>query len=483
MVMSNNAVAQDQARFWQLFVQAISGHLPGSDPKNFIAAAGRVDSHLGSETEVVALTDAYNVGNTIPSWGLTWSGAFNNKLFDIYQQWVRDIVPAGSGDSGSGGSSSGGGSGDPLDTQIEDLRSKIALLSSDISKINQGIYSDWLNEVCAELDSTGKACSVYFTNPPDPTWANFRTQQMGTEDYKAKVESLQTTYGALLGGMTEQLNALLLKKFGPGYQELADATEAVALADPFEPHSADELQKTAQFQMTIKENDTTASVPRFKTSELKDVRQWLIKQNGIATKNGGPLFAEQANVQIALNDQQQTERDSSWKFSANVGIPIDWFWLGGSTNDSGSTQFKEDYSYDILITYQDVITVNINPGDWFFEGLLSTYKDYTNWPQGSMFAGKPLWGESGLMNIVVKGVVLGYAPYLRFSSKDWTNTTTQTQWSAKATFGIGPFNFESASASGSDYSSMTTQLQDGFEVRDTSGIPKIIGLIVDTPNG
>ncbi|WP_146116183.1 hypothetical protein [Paenibacillus sp. AR247] len=171
--MSNNAVAQDQARFWQLFVQAISGHLPGSDPKNFIAAAGRVDSHLGSETEVVALTDAYNVGNTIPSWGLTWSGAFNNKLFDIYQQWVRDIVPAGSGDSGSGGSSSGGGSGDPLDTQIEDLRSKIALLSSDISKINQGIYSDWLNEVCAELDSTGKACSVYFTNPPDPTWANF----------------------------------------------------------------------------------------------------------------------------------------------------------------------------------------------------------------------------------------------------------------------------------------------------------------------
>ncbi|WP_181152732.1 hypothetical protein, partial [Paenibacillus sp. AR247] len=62
---------------------------------------------------------------------------------------------------------------------------------------------------------------------------------MGTEDYKAKVESLQTTYGALLGGMTEQLNALLLKKFGPGYQELADATEAVALADPFEPHSAD----------------------------------------------------------------------------------------------------------------------------------------------------------------------------------------------------------------------------------------------------
>lgn len=114
--------------------------------------------------------------------------------------------------------------------------------------------------------------------------------------------------------------------------------------------------------MTIKENDTTASVPRFKTSELKDVRQWLIKQNGIATKNGGPLFAEQANVQIALNDQQQTERDSSWKFSANVGIPIDWFWLGGSTNDSGSTQFKEDYSYDILITYQDVITVNINPG-------------------------------------------------------------------------------------------------------------------------
>ncbi|MWC27804.1 hypothetical protein [Paenibacillus sp. MMS18-CY102] len=479
--MSNNAVTQDQAAFWQLFVTTIAGQLPGTDPKNFISAAGAINSNLASESEVVALTDAYNLGNTIPDWGLTWNGAFNTRLFDTYQQWVRDLVPTGGSDSSSGGSSAGGSDSD-LDTQIDALRSKIATLSNDVSLIYQGFYEDWLNEVCAELDDSGKTCKIYMSTPPDPTWSSYRTDQLTTDNYKAKVEALESTFGALLGGLTTQLNALLLQKFGPDYQELADASEAVALADPFEPHTTDELQKTSQFQMTIKENDTTASVPRFKTSELQNVRDWLRKQQDAVSANGSPLFADKAKVQITLNDQQVTEKDSSWKFSANVGIPIDWFWLGGKTSDSSSSQYQENYSYDMLITYQDIITVNINPGDWYFEGLLHTYANFNNWMPGTGFIGKQIWGPNGLMNVVVKGVVLGYAPYMRFTSKDWNNTTTKTQWSASASFGIGPFNFESASASGSSYSSFTQQIENGIEIRDTSGVPKVIGLIVDTPN-
>jgi hypothetical protein len=66
--------------------------------------------------------------------------------------------------------------------------------------------------------------------------------------------------------------------------------------------------------------------------------------------------------------------------------------------------------------------------------------------------------------------------------QDWQNSQAKTNWSTKTTFGIGPFNFESASASGYDYSSFTQEIDNGIEVRDTSGQPKVIALIVETPN-
>jgi hypothetical protein len=465
----------DQVAFWQYFVKAVAGALPGTDPANFIVASGRVNSNLGSDTEEIALADAYNIGNTIPNWNLTWNGAFNNKLFGTYSQWVRNLVEGIDAEQSKTADTK-------LDDQINDIKDKIEKLSDEVGKLTAGIRSDWLDNVCQDLDDSGKACKVYYSNPPNPSWSTFLQQEKDSDNYKAKVEVLENTYGSLLAGLTNQLNDLLLKKFGSNFQRLAEASNTIAAADPDMPHTDNELLKPEQFQMTIKENDATASVPRFVTSELQNVRDWLRQQKATATANNGPLYGDNAKVKVILSDSEQYHTESTWHFSANLGFPVDFFWAGGSTDDSGSKQYTENSSYEVTITYQDVITVNVRPGDWFFEDLISTYSQFADWPDNCPFKGNSLWGQNGMMNIVIKGVVLGYAPYLKVVSKDWNNTTTKTQWSAKASFGIGPFNFESASASGSDYSSDTHETDGGFEVKTSSQVPVIIGFIVDTPN-
>lgn len=465
---------QDQESLWQTFLNIISGQIGGVEAQKVMAAGGRVDCDLGNEEEVIALSVAYDIGNTIPNWGLKWSGAFNQKLFDTYKQWVQNLIPQGG--------ASETGKQKELDTEIDDLRKKLASYDDDIASITQQIRKEWLEEVCAQTDTSGLQCKSYFTAPPDPTWTSYLQDYRKGDNYQAKVQHLETVYGKGIDALATDLSKKMIERYGANYQELAQAQEAVALGDPKVPHKPDELNQVSQYQMKVKEDDTVVSVPRFKTSELKDFRDWLRQQQSLVSQNNGPLFAEKAQVQIHVSSQQITHKDSSWQFRANGGIPIDWFWLGASTSDSHREQYDEVYSFDALITYQAITTVNIEPGAWFLEGLLSTYSDYNNWPTGSPFIGKTMWGPVGIMNVIVKGVIIGFAPFLRITSSDWSKMTSQTNWSAKATFGIGPFNFESASTSGQGYSSFTQNIVNGIEVRDTSGTPKIIGLIVDTPN-
>jgi len=481
----------DQAGLWQNFLQGITGQL-SEDPKNVIGAGSGVPSDFASLDPGVAAAQLYALANTIPPWSLQWNGATNNDFFSIYQQFINIIHPnALDPDSDQGKA---------VWAQLQEIQKQIEDFQGGVNQLKKEMYADWLNDVCLDVDNTNPnvpKCKANSYVPSDtypdgdkadPAYTAWFQNYQTTSEYAEKVQILTNDGATTLMGLQSQYATIAQQYYGAGYQTIDEAQQLVAWADPVgvavsnTPPPANVLKAV---QMPIKEGSSAVNVPSFSTSpDLEDFRDWLTGQQAIATKNGGPLFGKNAGVQIEFNDTWENKTESGWQFSANVGIPIDWFWLGERTSGSSSQQFDEKSSFQGTVTYQAITKVMFQPGEWFNEGLLVTYAnfDLSNLKSGDPFYGEQLWGPNGVLNILVKGVIIGFAPYLRLEMQDWQNSQTQTNWSTKTSFGIGPFNFESASASGFDYSSFTQEIDNGIEVLDTSGQPKIIALIVETPN-
>jgi hypothetical protein len=482
----------DQTGLWQNFLKGITGTLR-EDPKNVIGAGSGFPCDFGSLDSGIAPAQLYALANTIPPWSLQWNGATNNNLFSIYKQFVNIIYPNAIDPDSEQGKA--------LWAKMQEVNDKIVAFQTDVDKLKKEMYASWLNEVCRDSNTNSdgvpiscKANSYYPSDKypngdqPDPTFPAWLQQNKDTREWAEKIQILTSNGANTLLGLQSEYSTLAQQYFGAGYKTIAEAQQVVAWADPegvavSKDPPPDDQKKILQMQ--IKEGSNAVSVPSFSTSpDLEYFRNWLQEQQGRAAKNGGPLFGKNADVQIEFDDTCENKTESGWQFSANVGIPIDWFWLGENASGSHSKQYDEKSTFKGTITYQSVTKVMFQEGQWFDEGLLETYAnfDLTNLKSGDPFYGEQLWGPNGKLNILVKGVIIGYAPYLRLVMQDWQNSQAKTNWSTKTTFGIGPFNFESASASGYDYSSFTQEIDNGIEVRDTSGQPKVIALIVETPN-
>lgn len=481
----------DQTGLWQNFLNGITGTL-SEDPKNVIGAGSGFPSDFGSLDTGIALAQLYALANTIPPWSLQWNGATNNNLFSIYQQFVNIIHPDAIDPDSEQGKA--------LWAKMQEVQEKIVAFQNDVDKLKKDMYSSWLNDVCLDIDNTNPnvpKCKLNSYVPSDtypdgtgadPSFGAWFQNYRKTDEYTEKIQILTSGGANTLLGLQSEYATLAQQYFGAGYQTIAKAQQVVAWADPegvavSKDPPPDDQKKILQMQ--IKEGSNAVSVPSFSTSpDLEDFRNWLQEQQGRAAKNGGPLFGKNADVQIEFDDTWENKTESGWQFSVNVGIPIDWFWLGENASGSHSQQYDEKSTFKGTITYQSVTKVMFQEGPWFDEGLLETYAnfDLSNLKSGDPFYGEQLWGPNGKLNILVKGVIIGYAPYLRLVMQDWQNSQAKTHWSTKTTFGIGPFNFESASASGYDYSSFTQEFDNGIEVRDTSGQPKVIALIVESPN-
>ncbi len=480
----------DQASLWQNFLKGIAGQI-NEDPKNMIAAGSGFPCDFGSLDAGIASAQLYTLANTIPPWSLQWNGATNTYLFNNYQQFVNIIHPnALDADSKEG---------KELWAKMQDIKTQIEKFQEGIDTLKKEMYGAWLNDVCLDIDDATPNFPKCKTNSyipsdahpngesPDQTYTSWFQNYQKTNEYAQKVQILTENGAKTLNGLQIQYATLAQQYFGAGYQTINEAQQLVAWADPegiaiSKDPPPDDQKKVLLMQ--IKEGSNAIYVPSFSTSpDLEDFRNWLQIQQGRAANNGY-LFDKEADVKIEFDDTSVNHTESGWQFSVNVGIPIDWFWLGGNASGSHHKQYDEKYAFKGTITYQAVTKVMFQEGAWFNEGLLATYAnfDLSTLKSGDPFYGKKLWGPNGVLNILVKGIIIGYAPYFRLEMQDWQNSQAQTNWSTKATFGIGPFNFESASASGFNYSSFTKNIDNGIEVRDTSGQPKVIALIVETPN-
>lgn len=468
--MADNQQA-GQDGLWHAYLTALAQSVPNgaAGPQDVIAVGGLVPCLFDSPTEPVVLAQAYDVGDTVPEWTLSWNGAFNHQLFRSYSLWLQELsaVPL-----------LGGADLVAARAQLTKLQQQQAQMVGGMANIDRQLYSAYLNDWCLEPDPDDpRLCKTLV--PGAPAFADYKKDKLANDSVtRQAVEQINAAAGMTLLELYEQISALSLKIAGPGGAALTEAQRRAHYADPdtiISGDSADEKALQQQLQMVVKSNDALVPAPRFEAS-VDDYAGWVERQNQRAVQNNGPLFGPGADVQIRFDTSSAQQSGSSWKFSANLGFPVDFFWVGGGASGGGHEQYSESDDFSGLITYQAITTVEIGPGAWYDEGVVKGYADYE-------YSGKTAqWGPGGAQGIVVRGVIVGYAPYMKITFDHFDQTQTASHWSTHASFGIGPFNFESASASGSSYSNMVTKLDDGLEVRDTSGVPKIIGLLVSTPN-
>ena len=121
--------------------------------------------------------------------------------------------------------------------------------------------------------------------------------------------------------------------------------------------------------------------------------------------------------------------------------------------------------------------------------MFAKYKDYNNWSTSSPFYDsknnrpRDLWGSHGIFNLRIASIIVGYQPCLNMKISNWTFSESHTFWSENSDFSIlNLIYIASESASGkSDYLKYTST-DTGFKLKDNSGRPQVIAIVVEPLN-
>lgn len=475
--------SSDQAFLWADYLTAITKSMDGVQPENVIAISNKIDCVLDDPSDLTANAQIYNVGDSIPGWGIRWNGQFQHKLFEVYQAWILDL-------NGSALAQPLPDTDDKQD-QLSDLEQKLRDYGTGLTSLTRDIYDQYIQDWCmnpVQGDDNHYTCDASQDQewiPGYPTFSDYKDDQLASGLFAQKKALLEQNLGQDLDGLNQQIQQLREDIYGSNANItlLTEAQTAVTYADPLASTTLTPAQKE-QYQMIIKEGTGEGQVPRFNAgagNSLNGYVQWVQDQKSTPNQ---PLLGPDANPQVvvSLDSTKKTDDGDSWKFDAHGGIPIDWFWLGASASGSGSHDEKTDYEFQATITFQDVKYVPLTPGDWFKSGLFGLFGDFTDWPSNSQFKDKDVFGPNGIMNTIVSGIIVGYGAYMELTFTDSTTVNDVTTWSAGLTYGIGPFNFESAQASGKNWSSESDFTGNTVVLQDRSGVPKILAVVVDTPN-
>jgi hypothetical protein len=433
---------------WQTYIKGLVGEVEGVQPTNVLSTGNDLVASLDGPLPG-ALAQIYSFGNFIPAWKADWV-ATDNNLLQIYSTWLEAIRPTNVTPTAA------------QLKQLNKLQATIVKANNDYGTAFKAAYGQWKSDY---TDDTGALI------PGSPTWQAYRSSGTVAEQLSSAAHELD--------GPTSEYDTLAEQVYGDGYQQLQEARQVAAAADPDSAQT--QLNPSSplvtQFQMTIAGNAGTMQAPMFQVgSEMfAAYKKWLA-----AAKK-----TTQRSPKIAFSSSNYQVDSSQWKFMVNLPIPLeDFFWVGVSAGASHSSLDIRSTQWSASMSYQGGIFYLPMQAPWLNGGLLELYKNFSGWSQDSPFAPPTqLWGPQGILNMYVTGLLIGYAPYINVQVSNWAQSDVKTAWSTNASFGIGPFTLGSlAGASGSSEQFQKSMTNSGFEAFDTSGQPKIVGVTVATPN-
>jgi hypothetical protein len=198
-------------------------------------------------------------------------------------------------------------------------------------------------------------------------------------------------------------------------------------------------------QLTMPTPSQTTTPTQVPLYSLSDYSQWLVTAAANAASNP-PIF------QQTFNFSESSSSSYSGSFTTSSGQSEDIFfgWYSESQSEwqSATTQGGDQVSYTLTVQLPGVILLDVQPGGWF-DG--TPIKDFQNGPfqASSPFSQNPIFGESGIFNLMVAQVLVGYMPTIsvQFDETSWSSLYSQWTTSDCSALAIGPFYANSSPSS------------------------------------
>ncbi len=451
---------QDEAAFWVKMIEQLAGAGADKiDPNTVIMAGTAIECDFGNSKSKADYA-VWNIGDCVPGWSLTWPGSKTGSFFGSYQHWINLIHPT------------------PVDPdaakKLPAIKKKIEQYDNGINSIMKEQYKQYMSDYCLEPNPDG-SCKTWLPGQSAAGFLKYWKKYQKGATYQDQVANLVQEVGQDLSGLQSDYNTLAQKAYGPNYQQIEEAQAAVAKADPKADNSSLSDKELLQYQMPANENGVNIEVPRYAMGiTKKDFNSWL----------EGAKSGQGSQITMELKKSDHETDYSHYQFSGGGGFPIeDIFMIGGHVSGSNTTVNINNYDFDMLVTYESILYVPIDPASSWYEGnMITDYKGFKGFPPGDSFA-DDLWGPKGKFNLRVTGCYVAYGQTTKFTVADWDKFTSDTKWHEDASFSLfGLINIASESSSGEKKETKITSYNNGFEMQDTSGVPKIIALTVETLN-
>ncbi len=211
------------------------------------------------------------------------------------------------------------------------------------------------------------------------------------------------------------------------------------------------------------------------------VPNWNLSMTSAAWVDSVSGGAEQVTISYS-NSQAAYDFSNTWA-QGSVEIPDDFFSLQASGQWQSTDEFYTDTNLSISITAA-MTTIAITPDRWFSpvtalaNGVyLPGSSEFKNGQSTDTF----MFGEGGILPLVKTAMVVMYNPSITVTISRATYKSHASAWSAAGGISIGPFRIDGANGGSSTSGWSSSGETASITITDTSGIPKILGVVVAQP--
>ena len=467
-------------RFWNTFAQQLMSQYggkatgPSPNPNWFMPTAQALIAEFTAQSDTdsgtaptAAEIDNFNLAlydhaNRIPQWAVSWTGNSDGDLFAAYKDYVQQLHtnPVLSGADLTN-----------AQTQLQTLEQQLVEFDTKVGAIRTKFFKDYEDQNLLD-DGTGN--KTWLPGTSRATMQKAWNKHLTSALYKAQVQSLTQAEALDLSGITTQIFQLQNKIYGAGFNTIQETQSDVLKADPDFANSTND----PAFQMSA---GTDGWLPKYEVQGgdngvlLQTYKKWLAAAQTAFANGDKPSYA------FSLQSSALEQQNSDAKLSFNAAVPIEEILMidvsGSGEYKSASTQ-KEDFSLNV--SYQDLFLMPVQPGRrWFNNSMIKEYGTPRYFTQGSPFATGPLGGPKGVLNLQVNGVLVGVGRSIEFTSQKFKEYDWSENFNVSVGVSIlGIINLGQGSTSES-YSSTSMQTTDtGFVIKDTTGAPSVVGLLV-----
>ena len=417
------ATATDQSLFDQTYSQVLEKLLKAGD--NLQLVSPTIDWWWPTAPTGQISARAFQLANSIPKWSPVGSFAPGaSGLYQSYVQVLQHVDPS-----------------IPPDQQQAWNNAHNALV---------GAQNQWQNDQTAMYRAWVVASTGLPPGVPAPDYTDWVTKSGWAATLLAdqkQIAKMQENMANITGQMDPELKAALAASALP----------------------ADKNALKPGFTTMDQGDGTLVPVPAFTLGTTG--QDWI----ALLTQGGG----NQLSISVSQSKSSNNMSNSWAKANASVG---EVFWSveasgGWSKLDIDNSDQSVEAQIDMTATF-----VQVTPGQWYDGGYMKTLAGQGNFfsPWTAKGGSSPIFGEGGLLPLMITGLVAAYQPSFTITMSQNTYTQAKQQFDAAAGVRIGPFTF--GGSGGHETDTVNKSSSNGsFTGKSTATYPFIIGVTVAMP--